>query len=85
METPPPPRFIVADLVGRGHLFGLVPALDGDPHVAQLEAVTRTRTMFVPRQAFLDELTAHPDVCMSLTVQLVSFLRMTESWLVSSF
>ena len=49
VEIPPPPRFIVADLVGRGHLFGLVPALDGAPHVAQLEAVSRTRAMFVPR------------------------------------
>ena len=84
MSVPPNPRFAVVDIIGAGCPFGLVPALDGKPYIAQLEAMTRTRTMFVPRQAFLDELTAHPAVAMELMLQMASFNRNTEIWLLST-
>jgi len=74
----------VVDLVGSGRLFGLIPALDGEPYIAQLEAVTETRTLFAPRQAFLDEMENHPEVARNMMLQLASFARKTEGWLIST-
>ena len=84
VSVPPNSRFAVVDIIGVGRLFGLVPALDGKPYIAQLEAMTRTRTMFVPRQAFLDEIAAHPEVGMEMMVQMAAFTRSTEGWLLST-
>lgn len=84
VSVPPNPRFAVVDIIGAGRLFGLVPALDGKPYIAQLEAMTRTRTMFVPRQAFLDEMAAHPEVGREMMLQMASFTRSTEGWLLST-
>ena len=84
VDTPPHPRTAVVDLIGAGRLFGLISALDGEPYIAQLEAVSETRVALAPRQAFLDEMEQHPEVAKSLLLQLASFNRKTESWLISS-
>ncbi|MDP6550206.1 MAG: cyclic nucleotide-binding domain-containing protein [Dehalococcoidia bacterium] len=82
--SPPTPRWAVVDIVGAGRLFGMVPALDGEPHVAQLEAMTGTRVLIVDRQAFLHELADHPEVATNLMRQLASYIRNTERWLVTT-
>ena len=84
VAVPPNPRFAVVDIIRAGHLFGLIPALDGKPYIAQLEAMTNTRTMFVPRQAFLDELAVHPEVAMEMMLQMTSFNQNTEGRLLST-
>ena len=71
-------------MVGAGRIFGLVPALDGEPYIAQLEAVTDTRSVFARRQAFLDELDSHPEVAANLMIQLARPVRQTERWLVGT-
>ena len=50
------PRLAVVGILGAGRIYGLVPALDGEPHVAQLEALTETTLLCVGRGAFLEEL-----------------------------
>jgi len=84
VAVPPNPRFAVVDIVGAGRLFGLIPALDGKPYTAQLEAMTRTRPMFVPRQAFLDEMAAHPEFAMEMMLQMASFTGNTQGRLLST-
>ena len=74
----------MVDIVGAGRLFGLVPALDVEPHVEQLEAVVSARVISVSRQAFLDELQAHPEVATNLLAQFAAYVRNTERWLVST-
>ena len=74
----------MVDIVGAGRLFGLVPALDGEPHVEQLEAVVSARVISVSRQAFLDELRDHPEVAGKLLLQLAAYVRNTERWLVAT-
>jgi CRP-like cAMP-binding protein len=74
----------VVDIIGAERLFGLVPALDGEPHVGQLEAITSARVVSVSRQAFLDELRDHPEVAGNLWVQFAAYVRNTERWLVST-
>ena len=72
------------DIVGAGRLFGMVPALAGEPYVAQLEAMTNARVLIVDRQAFLDELEDHPKVATNLMRQLASYIRNTERWLTTT-
>ncbi len=68
------PSWAVVDIVGAGRLSGLVPALDGEPHLAQLEAVTSARVISVSSQAFLDELRGHPEVTGKLLLKLAAKL-----------
>ena len=82
--SPPTPRWAVVDIVGAGRLYGLVPAMDGEPDVAQLEAMTRVKVLVVDRQALLDELGNHPEVSTNLMRQLASYIRNTERWLVTT-
>ena len=70
--------------MGAGRLFGIVPALDGEPYVAQLEAMTNAKVLIVDRQAFLVELEDHPEVAMNLMRQLASYIRNTERWLATT-
>ena len=49
------------DLVGAGRLFSLVSILDGEPYIAQLEAMNQTRTLYVPRELLLEEMREHPE------------------------
>ncbi len=79
------PRWAVVDILGVGSLYGLVPALDGEPHVAQLEALTEAKLLSVSRVVFLNELKKHPEVAMNLMRQLTSYVRKTERWLVTAF
>ncbi len=78
------PRWAVVDLVGKGRLYCLVPALDGEPHVSQLEAVTGARVLIADREAFLKELEQYPEVSRNLMLQLAAYVRNTERWLVST-
>ena len=71
----------VVGLMRTGELFGLAPALDGAPYKAQLEAMTPTRTLFVPRSDFIQEMEAHPEVATELLRQLASYVRNVEDWL----
>ena len=82
VATPPAPRWAVIDLVGSGRLFGLVPILDGEPYIAQLEAVNSTRTLWVPRDLLLEEMKEHPEAAMNLMRQIAAYVRKTERWLV---
>ena len=61
VATPPAPRWAVIDLVGAGRLCSLVPILDGEPYIAQLEAMNQTRTLYVPRELLLEEMREHPE------------------------
>lgn len=79
------PQWAVVDILGAGRLFGLVPALNGEPYVAQLEALTTAKLLSVGREAFLSELRQHPVVAMNLLKQLTSYVRKTERWLVTAF
>ena len=49
-----------------------------------LEALTRTRTVFDTRQAFLDELDNHPEVARQLLVQLAGVVRKAGRWLIAT-
>ena len=49
------------DLVGAGRLFSLVPILDGESYIAQLEAMNQTRILYVPRELLLEEMREHPE------------------------
>ena len=84
VASPPTPRWAVVDIMGAGRLFGIVPALDGEPYVAQLEAMTNAKVLIVDRQAFLVELEDHPEVAMNLMRQLASYIRNTERWLATT-
>lgn len=82
VATPPSPRWAVIDLVGAGRLFGLVPVLDGEPYVAQLEAINQTRTLYVPKDLLFEEMKEHPEAAMNLMRQIAAYVRKTERWLV---
>ena len=82
VATPPAPRGAVIDLVGSGRLFGLVPVLDGEPYVAQLEAINHTRTLYVPKDLLFEEMREHPEAAMNLMRQIAAYVRKTERWLV---
>ena len=82
VATPPAPRWAVIDLVGSGRLFGLVPVLDGEPYVAQLEAMSLTKTLYVPKDLLLEEMREHPEAAMNLMRQIAAYVRKTERWLV---
>ena len=71
----------VVGLMSKGDLFGLAPALDGEVYRAQLEAMTPTRTLFVPRAEFIRELETHPEVATELLRQLSGYVRNVEEWL----
>jgi CRP/FNR family transcriptional regulator len=71
----------VIGLMGKGELFGLAPALDGEMYRAQLEAMTPTRTLFVPRDEFIRELETHPEVATELLRQFSGYVRNVEEWL----
>jgi CRP-like cAMP-binding protein len=71
----------VVGLMRTGELFGLAPALDEGPYRAQLEAMTPTRTLFVPRSDFIQEMEAHPEVATELLRQLSGYVRNVEDWL----
>ena len=81
VARPPAPRWAVIDLVGAGRLFGLVPVLDGEPYIAQLEAMNQTRTLYVPAELLLEEMKEHPEAAMNLMRQIASYVRKTERWL----
>ena len=83
-EGAPVARWAVVDLAGAGRVFGVTPALGGEPYLAQLEAVTKTRTVFASRQAFLDELDSHPEVVRQLMAELAAVIRKTERWLIAT-
>jgi len=58
VATPPAPRWAVIDLVGATVVqFG--PILDGEPYIAQLEAMNQTRILYVPRELLLEEMRVH--------------------------
>ena len=57
------------------------PALDGEPYWAQLEAMTLTRTLFVSRPNFIQEMETHPEVATELLRQLTGYVRNVEDWL----
>ena len=61
VATPPAPRWAVIDLVGSGRLFSLASILDGEPYIAQLEAMNQTRTLYVPRELLLEDMREHPE------------------------
>ena len=82
VATPPTPRWAVIDLVGSGRLFGLVPVLDGEPYVAQLEAMNQTKTLYVPKDLLFEEMREHPEAAMNLMRQIAAYVRKTERWLV---
>lgn len=82
VATPPAPRWAAIDLVGTGRLFGLVPVLDGEPYVAQLEAMNRTKTLYVPKDLLLEEMGEHPEASINLMRQIAAYVRKTERWLV---
>ena len=81
---PPAPRFAVVDILGIGRLFGGVPALGSEPYVAQLEALTQAKILFVPKSAFDEELRRHPGVALNLLRQLALLTRKAEAWLLST-
>ena len=83
-EGAPASRLVVVNLAGPGKIFGVAPALDGEPYLAQLEAVTKTSTVFASRQAFLDELDNHPEMARQLSIQLAGVIRKTERWLIAT-
>ena len=64
-----------------GELFGLAPALDGAPYKVQLEAMTPTRTLFVSRPDFIQEVETHLEVATELLLKLAGFVRNVEDWL----
>ena len=57
-------------------------ALDGEPYVAQLEAMNETRTIYVRRELLLEEMKEHPEAAMNPRHQIASYVRKTERWLV---
>ena len=81
---PPAPRFTVVDILGSGRLFGLVPSLDGEPYVAQLEALTEVKVLSVPKEVFNEELLCHPEVALNLLRQLGLLTRKSEAWLLNT-
>ena len=75
----------VVDILGAGRIYGLVPALDGELHVAQLEALTETTLLCVGRDALLEKLKNHLEVAMHLLRQVTSYIRKTERRLATAF
>ena len=84
VEGAPASRLAVANLAGPVKIYRVAPALDGEPYLAQLEAVTKTSTVYASRQAFLDELDHHPEVARQLSIQLAGVIRKTERWLIAT-
>ena len=74
----------MVDVLGPGSLFGLIPALDGGPYVAQLEAMTQVRVVCATRESLLEEMREHPDVAANLINQVAGFARNDEKWLINT-
>ena len=84
VTTPPHPRLAVVDILGPGRMFGLIPAMDEGPYIAQLESMNPVRVVFAPRDSLIKEMKQHPEVAEDLIKQIAAFARKVEEWLIST-
>jgi len=61
--------------LGPGESFGLVPALDGGPHLASVDAVTDTTFYVIPCEHFRRIVREHPGVALAVLERLASEVR----------
>ena len=53
-------RLAVVAILGANRIYDLMPALDWESHVAQLEALAETTLLCIGRDVFFEELKNHP-------------------------
>jgi len=71
----PEGREHVLAYLGRGEPFNLVPALDGGPSLATVEAVTDTRLYSIPCERFERIMGDHPEVALAVMERLAAEVR----------
>jgi CRP/FNR family transcriptional regulator len=71
----PEGREYVLAYLGPGEPFNLVPALDGGPNLASVDAVTETRLYIIPCELFQRIMRDHPEVAQAVTERLAAEVR----------
>ncbi len=65
----------ILHIFGEGEPFGEVPVFHGQPFPANAEALTRTRTLFFPRDRFVHLVEANPTMALNMLAVLSMRLR----------
>ena len=71
----PEGREYVLAYLGPSEPFNLVPALDGGPNLASVDAVTETRLYIIPCELFQRIMRDHPEVAQAVTERLAAEVR----------
>ena len=65
----------ILHIYGPGQPFGEVPVFAGQHFPANAQTVEKSRLLFIPRQAFIDLITAHPSLALNMLAMLSRRLR----------
>lgn len=65
----------ILHIYGPGQPFGEVPVFAGQHFPANAQAVEKSEVLFIPRQAFIDLITAHPSLALNMLAVLSLRLR----------
>ncbi len=65
----------ILHIYGPGQPFGEVPVFAGQHFPANAQAVEKSSLLFIPRQAFIDLITAHPSLALNMLAMLSTRLR----------
>jgi CRP/FNR family transcriptional regulator, dissimilatory nitrate respiration regulator len=65
----------ILHIYGPGQPFGEVPVFAGEHFPANAQAVDKSRVLFIPRQAFIDLITANPSMALNMLAVLSMRLR----------
>jgi CRP/FNR family transcriptional regulator, cyclic AMP receptor protein len=61
--------------LGPGECFGEFAAIDGEPRCASIVALTRTTVALMPAGVFMELMTKHPEIGVTVATQLVKLVR----------
>lgn len=65
----------ILHIYGPGQPFGEVPVFAGQHFPANAQTVEKSRLLYIPRQAFIDLITAHPSLALNMLAMLSQRLR----------
>jgi CRP/FNR family cyclic AMP-dependent transcriptional regulator len=72
-------RELSANIVERGHMFGEIAVIDGNPRSYDATTLARSKILVVRRSEFLPFLTSRPELCLTFLTALCARLRRSET------
>ncbi len=71
----------VIAILREGNWFGEISLIDGLPPSADVTSMTTMACYFLPRAAFLEALSEHPEIAVSMLPCLSSMVRSADQWI----